>query len=84
MGLALDEFNESLWRLALQAEHALGMRECVTRRYRELTRTLDEQLGLQPSQETVPYIASPSGRRECLLAQQRFCTADPYSFIHGY
>lgn len=51
-GLALDEFNESLWRLALQAEHALGMRESVTRRYRELTRTLDEQLGLQPSQET--------------------------------
>jgi two-component SAPR family response regulator len=51
-GVALDEFNESLWRLALQAEHALGMRESVTRRYRELTRTLDEQLGLQPSQET--------------------------------
>jgi DNA-binding SARP family transcriptional activator len=51
-GLALDEFNESLWRLALQAEHDLGMRESVTRRYRELTRTLDEQLGLQPSQET--------------------------------
>jgi len=46
-GLALDEF-------ALQAEHALGTRESVTvtRCYRELTRTLDEQLGLQPSQET--------------------------------
>jgi DNA-binding SARP family transcriptional activator len=51
-GLALDEYNEALWRLALQAEHALGLRESVTRRYRELARTLDEQLGLQPSQET--------------------------------
>jgi DNA-binding SARP family transcriptional activator len=51
-GLALDEFDEALWRLALQAEHALGLRESVTRRYRELTRTLEEQLGLQPSQET--------------------------------
>lgn len=51
-GLALDEFNEALWRLALQAEHALGLRESITRRYRALTRTLDEQLGLQPSQET--------------------------------
>lgn len=51
-GLQLDQFNETLWRLALEAEHALGLRESVTRRYRQLTRTLDEQLGLQPSQET--------------------------------
>lgn len=51
-GLQLDQFNETLWRLALEAEHALGLRESVARRYRQLTRTLDEQLGLQPSQET--------------------------------
>lgn len=51
-GLQLDQFNETLWRLALEAEHALGLRESVTRRYRQLTRTLDEQLGLRPSQET--------------------------------
>lgn len=51
-GLQLDQYNETLWRLALEAEHALGLRESVTRRYRQLTRTLDEQLGLQPSQQT--------------------------------
>jgi DNA-binding SARP family transcriptional activator len=50
--IALDQFHEASWRLALQAEHALGMRESITRRYDELTNALDEQLGLQPTRET--------------------------------
>jgi two-component SAPR family response regulator len=50
--IALDQFHEASWRLALQAEHALGLRESITRRYDELTHALDEQLGLQPTRET--------------------------------
>jgi DNA-binding SARP family transcriptional activator len=50
--IALDQFHETSWRLALQAEHALGMRESITRRYDELADALDEQLGLQPARET--------------------------------
>lgn len=50
--IALDQFHEASWRLALQAEHALGMRESITRRYDDLAHALDEQLGLQPTRET--------------------------------
>jgi DNA-binding SARP family transcriptional activator len=37
---------------ALQAEHSLGLRESITRRYDELVRALAEQLGLEPARET--------------------------------
>jgi two-component SAPR family response regulator len=50
--IVLDGLHEPSWRLALQAEHSLGMRESITRRYDELTRSLDEQLGLEPTRET--------------------------------
>ncbi len=50
--IALDQLHEPSWRLALQAEHALGLRESITRRYDDLTRSLDEQLGLEPGRET--------------------------------
>jgi DNA-binding SARP family transcriptional activator len=50
--ITLDQFHEASWRLALQADHALGLRESITRRYDDLTRSLDEQLGLQPTRET--------------------------------
>jgi DNA-binding SARP family transcriptional activator len=50
--ITLDGLHEASWRLALQAEHALGLRESITRRYDELTRALDEQLGLEPTRET--------------------------------
>jgi DNA-binding SARP family transcriptional activator len=50
--IALDTLHEPSWRLALQAEHALGLRESITRRYDELTRSLDEELGLEPARET--------------------------------
>ncbi len=50
--IALDQFHEASWRLALQADHALGLRESITRRYDQLARSLDQQLGLQPTRET--------------------------------
>jgi Bacterial transcriptional activator domain len=50
--IALDQFHEASWRLALQAEHALGLRESITKRYDDLTQALDEQLGLQPTRKT--------------------------------
>ena len=50
--IALDGLHEPSWRLALQAEHALGLRESITRRYDELADALDEQLGLEPARET--------------------------------
>jgi two-component SAPR family response regulator len=50
--IALDRLHEPSWRLALQAEHALGLRESITRRYDELRATLDEELGLEPTRET--------------------------------
>ncbi|MHB1570841.1 MAG: AfsR/SARP family transcriptional regulator [Solirubrobacteraceae bacterium] len=50
--IGLDELHEPSWRLALQADHALGLRSSITRRYDALSHVLDEQLGLQPSHET--------------------------------
>ncbi len=50
--ITLDGLHEPSWRLALQAEHSLGLRESITRRYDELARSLDEQLGLEPGRET--------------------------------
>lgn len=50
--ITLDNLHEPSWRLALQAEHALGFRSSVTKRYDALAHLLDEQLGLQPSHET--------------------------------
>jgi DNA-binding SARP family transcriptional activator len=50
--IGLDGLHEPSWRLALQAESALGLRESITRRYDELARVLDEQLGLEPTRET--------------------------------
>jgi DNA-binding SARP family transcriptional activator len=50
--IGLEELHEPSWRLALQAEHALGLRESITRRYDELAHELDEQLGLEPARET--------------------------------
>jgi DNA-binding SARP family transcriptional activator len=50
--IALDNLHEPSWRLALQADHALGLYSGVTKRYEALTHLLDEQLGLQPSHDT--------------------------------
>jgi DNA-binding SARP family transcriptional activator len=51
-GLECDALNESLWRVAMEAENALGLREAVTERYERLRSLLDERLGLQPARET--------------------------------
>lgn len=51
-GLALDNYNEGLWRLAMQAEGRLGLRDSITQRYQQLRSLLDEQLGLQPESAT--------------------------------
>jgi DNA-binding SARP family transcriptional activator len=50
--ITLDQFHEASWRLALEAEHALGLRESITKRYDELTDVLDQELGLLPDGET--------------------------------
>jgi DNA-binding SARP family transcriptional activator len=50
--IALDKLREPSWRLALQADHALGLYSLITKRYDALAHLLDEQLGLQPSQDT--------------------------------
>jgi two-component SAPR family response regulator len=51
-GLDVDTLNESLWRLAMEAESALGLREGVAERYERLRTILGERLGLEPAQET--------------------------------
>ncbi|MFL5958659.1 MAG: BTAD domain-containing putative transcriptional regulator [Gaiellaceae bacterium] len=51
-GLEVDTLNESLWRLAMEAESALGLREAVAERYERLRTLLDERLGLEPAHET--------------------------------
>jgi DNA-binding SARP family transcriptional activator len=50
--LAVDSLNESTWRLALEAEAALGLRESVIGRYEALCMLLDERLGLEPDRKT--------------------------------
>ncbi len=50
--LTFDGLNEGLWRLALEAESALGLREAVDERYERLRALLAERLGLEPDQAT--------------------------------
>jgi DNA-binding SARP family transcriptional activator len=51
-GLALDALDEDLWRLALEAEGALGLREAIEERYGRLRDLLKERLALEPAKET--------------------------------
>jgi DNA-binding SARP family transcriptional activator len=51
-GMEIDTLNEELWRLALSAEGALGLRAAAEDRYRRLQNILDQQLGLTPANET--------------------------------
>lgn len=51
-GLAVDRLNETLWRLAMQADAAAGLRDSVSRRYTELREVLQRDLGLEPATET--------------------------------
>lgn len=49
--IELDPLNETGWRLAMEAEGVFGNRQAILDRYDQLTRTLDERLGLRPSGE---------------------------------
>jgi DNA-binding SARP family transcriptional activator len=51
-GLGLDNLNETLVRITLEAEAVLGRREAVTERYEAFRGRLDERLGLEPQQAT--------------------------------
>ncbi|HEX6490479.1 MAG TPA: BTAD domain-containing putative transcriptional regulator [Gaiellaceae bacterium] len=51
-GLSLDELNERLTRLAMQAEQDMGLRLAVAARYETLRSLLAERLGLEPARET--------------------------------
>lgn len=51
-GIAIDQLHEPCWRLALQAEAALGLRDAVTTRYEQLAALLDERLGLRAEAAT--------------------------------
>jgi DNA-binding SARP family transcriptional activator len=51
-GIAADSLNESFWRIALRAEAAGGSREAIAARYEQLTKLLEERLGLRPDRET--------------------------------
>jgi DNA-binding SARP family transcriptional activator len=62
-GLDVDNLNEGLWRLAMQAESQLGLRESVGQRYEQLQRLLDEQVGLQPEGETRALYRELLGQR---------------------
>jgi DNA-binding SARP family transcriptional activator len=52
-GIAIDELDEQLWRIAMRAEGALDMRQHVERRFDALRDPLLDRLGLQPQRETV-------------------------------
>ena len=51
-GIAIDQLHEPCWRLALEAEGRLGLREAVTARYDTLKHLLDGRLGLRPEPAT--------------------------------
>ncbi len=51
-GLALEPFDEALWRLAMEAEARLGLRQALTRRYETLRGLLLERLGVEPERDT--------------------------------
>ncbi len=51
-GITVDLLNEGFWRLALEAEGSLGLREAIDDRYQQLRRLLAERLGLEPQRET--------------------------------
>jgi two-component SAPR family response regulator len=51
-GLAVDELNEAFWRLAMEAEGSLGLRQSVEERYERLRALLGERLALEPQRDT--------------------------------
>lgn len=50
--LVVDALDENVWRLALEAEGALGLRDAIDKRYGQLRHLLRERLALEPARET--------------------------------
>jgi DNA-binding SARP family transcriptional activator len=50
--IALDAYNESVYRLAMNAEAVLGLRQAVVERYERLCQELETGFGLEPERET--------------------------------
>jgi DNA-binding SARP family transcriptional activator len=50
--IGADRFNEQGWRLAMEAEAALGSRQAIIDRYQRLRQVLDTELGLAPQADT--------------------------------
>lgn len=50
--LRVDDLSEPLWRLAMEAEHRLGLRTAVVARYDSLRAVLADKIGLEPERET--------------------------------
>jgi SARP family transcriptional regulator, regulator of embCAB operon len=63
LALHRDALNEGLWRLAMQAEVQLGLREAVSRRYERLRTLLAQQLGLEPESGTRALYRELLGQR---------------------
>jgi DNA-binding SARP family transcriptional activator len=61
-GLGEEPYNETLVRLAMRAEGALGLRSAIVSRYERLCEILDEQLGLTPHRETKALYRSLLGQ----------------------
>ena len=52
MALALDQINETVYRIEMRAYSALGDRASIVRKYKECTTILADEMGLAPSEET--------------------------------
>ena len=50
--IELDAYNESVHRLAMNAEAVLGLRQAVVERYERLCQELETGFGLEPERET--------------------------------
>lgn len=51
-GLDIDKLNEGLWRLTMEADFAVGLRDSVSQRYQQLRDLLGRELGLEPTGQT--------------------------------
>lgn len=58
MAIALDPYDEDLYRRAILLEAELGRRDRLVRRFRKLRRLMIEDLGLEPSPATLDALMS--------------------------
>lgn len=62
-GLALDALDEELWRLAMEAEAAIGARSSIAARYQTLCALVGDRLGLDPERQTRDLYRQLLGQR---------------------